>query len=163
RSAGDAERCALLDHADPALGRQGDRPQLPFGQIAVRRPKLRPGEDPLEHDPHLGLREARAETAPGAAAERDPGVGVWWVGPKEPLGPEHRRARVQVPAAVHGPDRGVDLDPDRHLVAVEAERRLANATPDGGDHGADSQRLLDDRVEVALIALLRDLERALIV
>ena len=117
--------------------------------------RAQPGalEHARQHDPHLGQREARAQAAPGAAPERDPGVGVGSVVAEEALGPELLRLRVQVGAAVDRADRGVDLDAGRNLVAVERERLLAHHAPDAGDHRADAQRLLDHGVQVAVLAL----------
>src|SRR3954452_9559715 len=70
----------LREHRDRALGR-ADRdvaaageldPVAPPAQLALR-------EHRAQHDLHLEHREARAEAAAPAAAERDPGVGARWL------------------------------------------------------------------------------------
>ena len=61
--------------------------------------------------------------------------------------------RVQVVAAMNHPDRGVDLDPGRDLVAVQAERLAADDPADARDHRPHAERLLDHRVEIPLVAL----------
>ena len=65
-------------------------------------------EDRREHDPHLHLRERRAEAAAHAAAVRDPGVGRRRA-LDEALGAEGVRVRVGVRAGVGEPDRGRDV------------------------------------------------------
>ena len=94
-------------------------------------------------------REAGAQAAAGAAAERDPACRCR-AGrrPRKRSGAERAGVGVEVLAAVDQADRRVDLDPGRDLVAAEAERLAAHDAADAGDHRPDPQRLLDDRVEV---------------
>jgi hypothetical protein len=48
---------------------------------------------------------------------------------------------------------GVDLDPGRNLVSVEAKRLAPHDAPDPRDHRTDPQRFLDDRIEVFIVGL----------
>ena len=61
------------------------------------------------------------------------------------------------------PDRRVDLHADGHLVGTDPERALAHNAPDARDHRTDPQRLLDNRVEIAVIELSRTLPHARVV
>ena len=66
---------APLEHRDGSTGGgEGDvAPDRPLG-LARARAELDRAQDGLQRHPHLELRERRADAAPGAAAERDPGV-----------------------------------------------------------------------------------------
>src|SRR5947208_3107628 len=61
--------------------------------------------------------------------------------------------RVAIGPPVDRRDRGIDLDPGRDQVATELERLAAYDSADTGHHGPEAQRLLHDRLQIALIAL----------
>src|SRR5436305_6626176 len=103
-------RRAILDHAHAVLRRQRDCAELDLVGLGIGGAQRGSLEYPTQHQPHFHLREARAETAAGAAAKRDPGVGVGWVGTEEALGAKRASVGVQLLAPVHHPDRGVEPD-----------------------------------------------------
>ena len=76
-----------------------------------RRLEVDAPRDRLGHDPLLGHRQRRAEAAPRAAAERQPGVGAG-LDADEPLGGERERLRIDVLAVVDQDDA------DRHRRAA---------------------------------------------
>src|SRR5919108_4681531 len=92
----------------------------------------------------------RAEAAPHAAAERDPGLEIHFAF-QEPLGPELARALERGGVAVDERDGGRDHPTRGDLVAIEGKRRVEKAG--GVDHyRPGTQGLLDDRVDVFLTA-----------
>ena len=52
---------------------------------------------------------------------------------------------------MNGGDRRVDLDPHRYPVPAELERLLADDSPHPRDHGLESQRLLDHRIQIRAV------------
>src|SRR3712207_7882294 len=58
------------------LSRSRERDRAPPRRLPPRGSggELVAGDDRLQHQPHLELREARADAAPPATPERDPGV-----------------------------------------------------------------------------------------
>src|SRR5439155_24288676 len=102
-----------------------------------------------DHALHRGGRACRAQAAAHAADEREPGI-VLWRGAEEALGTERLWIwRVKLRVEVHQQDRGGDVRPWREQVAAELSwfRRRPEHL---GDDGPDSQRLLDDGIEVVL-------------
>ena len=113
--------------------------------------------DRAQHGLHLEQREARAEAAAHAAAERDPRVGAGGL-LEEALGPERERVRVDVLARVHQQDVRLRPRRPREVVAGDLERRLQQPQ-DGGDDRPQPQRLLDDGVQVVLVLRAQPLPR----
>ena len=70
----------------PPRGREGD--VAPHRLLELRRggPQLDRREDRLDRDPHLELGEGGADAAAGAAAERDPRVGLRAASPRKRSG-----------------------------------------------------------------------------
>ena len=91
----------------------------------------RSAQDRRQHDPHLHLREGRAQAAAHAAAVRDPGVGRGRA-LEEALGAERVRVRVGVRAGVGEPDRGRDVGARRQPQA----RCTPGRPPAGGPRAA---------------------------
>jgi len=69
----------------------------------------------------------------------------------------HRLARDLaadlVGSPVHAGDRGIDLGSRRDHVRADRVRLLSHHSSDPGYDRSDAQRLLDDRVEVGLVAV----------
>ena len=107
-------------------------------------------DDRPQHDPHLVFGEGRADAAPDAAAEGDPGVGVG-LGLEEALGPEALGLGEEVLAVVQGGDRRQDEGAAGELVAGDRER-AGQLAGDVDDHRSRAQRLLDRRLEVVVLA-----------
>ena len=63
---------AVLDDAHAVLRRERDRAELDLGRLGIGGAQRGALEHAGQHDPHLHQREARAQAAAGAAAERDP-------------------------------------------------------------------------------------------
>src|SRR4051794_20506943 len=135
------------DHLPPARRREPDR---------AARDQLRPVAGGLEpqlarHGPqdraHLEHREARADAAPHAAAERQPRVGLRRA-LEEALGAERVRIAVDVLAPVHEVDARRHHRADGDLVLAELERLVHDAPRDDGDRRPQPQRLLHHGVRV---------------
>ena len=81
-------------------------------------------------------------------------VGVGSVGSKEALRSEATRLGIEVGATMDRTDRGIDLHSGRDRERAKRERLLPHDAPDARDHRPEAQRLLDDCIEVAWVALL---------
>ena len=131
------------------LGRERDPAKNDRVGAIAQRSKLNCRDCDAQHLGHLGVCERGADTTSNPTAEGEPRVGLGTV-LDEPLGPELVRPRVQVLAHVHERDPRVNLHPGRQLPARDrpgcGERALG-----GIDHRAQSQGLLDDRVEVGVV------------
>src|ERR687897_784698 len=102
-------RAAALHHELAApLGREHDRAAHAALRPRAGRADVQPGHKLAEDDLHLHLREARAEAAAHAAAERDPGVRAGRVLEKA-LRAEGARLLVDVGATVDQVDARGDL------------------------------------------------------
>src|SRR4051812_30879818 len=80
-----------LHHAHALARHQRDAPALDAFGLAVDDAQVGTLEHAPDHDLHLEQGERRAEAAPRAAAEGDPGVGVRRVVAEEALGAELAR------------------------------------------------------------------------
>ena len=116
----------------------------------ARRPDVEPLHELAQHHLDLELGEARTEAAPHAAAERDPGVGA---GRRleEALGPEGARVWVDVRAPVHQVDARRNVHARRQQPPADLHR-LREAAQHQRDHGTEAKGLLDDRIEVGVLA-----------
>ena len=117
----------------------------PLGSAVLGLQVQAPGHR-LEHDPLLGHRQRRAQTAPDAAAEGDPLVGPGLV-PQPALGPEGEWLRVEIVAVVQQQDAHGDRGIRGHGVGTQPPGN-GHATADHGDHGARAHALGDHRLDV---------------
>src|SRR3954452_23868351 len=117
-------------YPDATAWDQGDSLPLHLLADGARGAQLGALQDAPDDDAHLLQREARAEAAPGAAAEGQPRVGVGRAVAEEALGPKLLRAGVAVGAAVDHRDRRVDLHAVGEHVVAERERLAADDAPD---------------------------------
>ena len=101
------------------------------------------------------MREARAEAAAHAAAERDPRVGAGGL-LEEALGAERERVRVDVLAGVHRAGCSArTATPAGQVVAGDARTAPSAAAGRRGRPGRSRSVSLHDRVEVVLVAASR--------